>query len=454
MQKKIWGKRVFLPDGWAENTEINLDETGTIRSVIINTKPAGLTFDTLLPAPMNLHSHCFQRAMTGLSETSEKPSADFWSWREFMYKFINSISPQNYEAICAFAQMEMLEAGYGGLTEFHYVHNDIKGSQFSKKDEMSERVLNAASISGIGLTLLPVLYEHGGVSGSALISGQDRFGLSYDDFCELFDEVSSSPKYFSDIRVGIAAHSLRAVRPESLKKLEKEFMGNLIHIHIAEQSKEVEEIEKYWSKRPIEWLIENVNLNKNWCLIHCTQMSNKEAKELAQAGVTIGLCPITEANLGDGIFNGKTWLKLDGEFGIGTDSNVSISLFGELKMLEYSQRLSQKSRLTMKMDENLSIGRQLFAKILKGGATAAGRESGLIEKGYLGDILALDLSSMHYSHLKSDEKLNYLIFSETKNVIDSVFSAGRHVVKKGQHYRRKEICFAYKQALAELAGRL
>ena len=183
-------------------------------------------------------------------------------------------------------------------------------------------------------------------------------------------------------------------------------------------------------------------------------MSNKEAKGLAQAGVTIGLCPITEANLGDGIFNGKTWLKLDGEFGIGTDSNVSISLFGELKMLEYSQRLSQKSRLTMKMDENLSIGRQLFAKILKGGATAAGRESGLIEKGYLGDILALDLSSMHYSHLKSDEKLNYLIFSETKNVIDSVFAAGRHVVKNGQHYRRKEICSAYKQALAELSGRL
>ena len=352
MQKKIWGKRVFLPDGWAENTEINLDETGTIRSVIINTKPAGLTFDTLLPAPMNLHSHCFQRAMTGLSETSEKPSADFWSWREFMYKFINSISPQNYEAICAFAQMEMLEAGYGGLTEFHYVHNDIKGSQFSKKDEMSERVLNAASISGIGLTLLPVLYEHGGVSGSALISGQDRFGLSYDDFCELFDEVSSSPKYFSDIRVGIAAHSLRAVRPASLKKLEKEFMGNLIHIHIAEQSKEVEEIEKYWSKRPIEWLIENVNLNKNWCLVHCTQMSNKEAKGLAKAGVTIGICPITEANLGDGIFNGKTWLKLDGEFGIGTDSNVSISLFGELKMLEYSQRLSQKRRLAMKAKSN------------------------------------------------------------------------------------------------------
>ena len=392
--------------------------------------------------------------MTGLSETSEKPSANFWSWREFMYKFVNSITPENYEAICAFAQMEMLEGGYSALTEFHYVHNDIKGSRFSKMGEMSERVLNAASISGIGLTLLPVLYEHGGVSGSPLISGQDRFGLTYDEFCELFDEVNSLPKYSSDIRVGIAAHSLRAVRPESLKRMEKEFMGNLIHIHIAEQLKEVEEIEKYWSKRPIEWLIENFNLNKNWCLIHCTQMSNKEAKGLAQAGVTIGLCPITEANLGDGIFNGKTWLKLDGKFGIGTDSNVSISLLGELKMLEYSQRLSQKSRLAMKMDENSSIGRQLFAKILKGGATAAGRESGLIEEGYLGDILALDLSSMHYSHLKSDEKLNYLIFSETKNVIDSVFAAGRHVVKNGQHYRRKKICSAYKQALAELSSRL
>ena len=454
MSKKIWGKRALLPDGWAENTEINLDQNGKIQSVIINTEPAGLTFDTLLPAPMNLHSHCFQRAMTGLSESSENPINDFWSWREFMYKFINSVTPQNYEAICAFAQMEMLEAGYGGLTEFHYVHNSINGVRFNKISEMSKRVLNASSLSGIGLTLLPVLYEHGGVSGSPLISGQDRFGLSFGEYCKLFDELNGFQKYFPDIRLGVAAHSLRAVPPESLKKLEKEFKGYPIHIHIAEQLKEVEEIEKYWNRRPIEWLVENVNLNKNWCLVHCTQMSNSEAKNLAQAGVTIGLCPITEANLGDGPFKGTTWLELGGKFGIGTDSNVCISLFDELKMLEYSQRLSQKSRLAMKMGDSLSVGRHLFTQTLSGGARAAGRKSGVLENGYFGDILALNLSSMHYAHLKADEKLNYLIFSETENVIDSVFSAGRHVVKNGEHHKREQISSAYQKALEELSNNI
>jgi len=450
--KKIWGKRVLLPDGWAQDTEININQMGQIDSIVTDTSPSGLEFDTLLPAPMNLHSHCFQRAMTGLSETSTHQSNDFWSWREFMYKFLNAISPENFEAICAFAQMEMLEAGYGGLTEFHYVHNDLAGNRYNERSEMSQRVINASYLSGIGLTLLPVLYEHGGISGSPLISGQDRFGLNFEEYYNLVNQLNSSTKNFSDVKVGVAAHSLRAVKPESLIELQKQFSGYPIHIHVAEQVKEVQEIEQNWGRTPIEWLIENTNLNHDWCLIHCTQMSDMEATELAKSGAVIGLCPITEANLGDGIFNGKTWLEAGGRFGIGTDSNVSISLFGELKMLEYSQRLKQKSRLAMKTGIDLSIGRELFDGILEGGAMSSGRKCGLIKESYWADILALDLTSMHYSHLKDDEKLNYIIFSESSNVIDSVFSAGRHVVNSGQHFRRKDIESAYKKALKQISN--
>ncbi len=452
--KKIWGKRALLPEGWHNNVEVNIDRAGKIESVKKDAEPSGMVYDTLLPSPMNLHSHCFQRAMTGLSETSTHSNNDFWSWREFMYKFLNTISTENFEAICAFAQMEMLEAGYSGLTEFHYVHNDYSGARYNQISEMSQRVLRASNRSGIGITLLPVLYEHGGVSRSPLISGQDRFGLNLEEYCKLFHEINAIPKEFVDCKVGVAAHSLRAVKKESLQVLANEFPECPIHIHVAEQVKEVQEIHESWGYRPIEWLVENINLTTNWCLIHCTQMSNAEAKKLVKTGAVIGLCPVTEANLGDGIFDGKSWLEVGGKFGIGTDSNVSISLFGELRMLEYSQRLMQKSRLAMKGSSGLSIGRQLFGHALEGGALASGRESGSIKKGFWADILALDLSSLNYSHLSNDDKLNYLIFSENQNLIDSVFSAGRHLVRNGEHREREKINSDYERALLEISRKL
>ena len=295
--------------------------------------------------------------MTGLSETSEKPSANFWSWREFMYKFVNSITPENYEAICAFAQMEMLEAGYAGVTEFHYIHNDLSGAPYNALSEISQRIVNASYQSGIGLTLLPVLYEQGGVLGNNLISGQKRFGLNLEDFFKLVDELHSLPKKEKDTTIGVAAHSLRAVKQQSLLELSRNFTNCPIHIHVAEQKKEVTEILNAWNRRPIEWLVDNLELNKKWCLIHCTQMLNHEAKLLAQTGAVIGLCPITESNLGDGIFNGEKWLKEGGNFGVGTDSNIKISLFEELRTLEYSQRLKNKHHCVIQNKKMINEGR-------------------------------------------------------------------------------------------------
>ena len=371
-----------------------------------------------------------------------------------MYNFLNKISPDHFEAICALAQMEMLEAGYAGVSEFHYLHNDSSGVRYHNISEMSERIINASKKSGIGLTLLPVLYEQPGVKGGNLISGQDRFGLKLCEFNKLLEEVILLKNKIGDFHIGVAAHSLRAVKKTSLKELSKNFFNYPIHIHVAEQIKEVSEIYNAWSKRPIEWMIENLDLNEKWCLIHCTQMLDYEAKLLAKSGAVIGLCPITEANLGDGIFNGKSWLKEGGKFGIGTDSNVKISLFEELRTLEYSQRLKYRKRIVLKQNNSLSIGRDLFESILDGGRLASGRKTGKIQKGYWADFLALDLTSFDYFNLNDNEKLDYLIFSEKDVVIDTVFSAGRLLVKKGKHINRKKIITNYKLALHEISKKL
>ena len=453
-EKKIWGKRVLLPEGWSSNTLINIDHRGQIKEIRKNVEPSNQVFDTLMPSPMNLHSHCFQRAMSGFSERSESKTNNFWSWRNFMYNFLNKITPDHFEAICALAQMEMLEAGYGGVSEFHYIHNGLFGVRYNNISEMSQRVINASKISGIGLTLLPVLYEQSGVKGGKLISGQDRFGLKLHEFNKLLEDVISLKENWEDFHVGVAAHSLRAVKKQSLLEFSKNFSNRPIHIHVAEQRKEVLDISRAWSKRPIEWLIENLDLNEKWCLIHCTQMLNHEAKFLAKSGAVIGLCPITEANLGDGIFSGKRWLKEGGKFGIGTDSNVNISLFEELRTLEYSQRLKYKSRIVLKKNLNFTIGRNLIESILEGGRLASGRKTGKIKKGYWADILELDFSSFNYSYLNNDEKLDYLIFSEKSRIINSVFSAGRLLVKNGQHINKNKIIKNYKSVLQDLYQKL
>lgn len=454
MKKKVWGKRVLLPEGWSNNTLIDIDHIGRIKDIRKNVEPSNQVFDTLIPSPMNLHSHCFQRAMSGLSEHSESKTNDFWSWRNFMYSFLNKITPDHFEAICALAQMEMLEAGYAGVSEFHYLHNGLSGVRYNNISEMSERVINASNITGIGLTLLPVLYEQQGINGGDLISGQDRFGLAFHEFEKLFEEIISLKNKINDFHIGVAAHSLRAVKKQSLKELSQNFSEFPIHIHVAEQKKEVTEIFNAWNKRPVEWLIENLALNKKWCLVHCTQMLDYESRSLAETGAVIGLCPITEANLGDGVFNGEKWLNEGGKFGIGTDSNVKISLFEEIRTLEYSQRLKYRKRIVLKQNNSGSIGRDLIESILDGGQLASGRKTGKIKVGFWADILALDLSSLHYSSLSNDEKLNYLIFSENEKIIDSVFSAGRWVVKEGKHVHRKKIMAKYFQSLKKIARSL
>jgi formimidoylglutamate deiminase len=308
--QKIWAETALTPEGWQRDVLVSVDSSGVITSVEAGSQADAERTCVLLPAPVNLHSHAFQRAMAGLTERrGEHPSDSFWTWRKLMYRFLDHLTPEHVEAITAFVQMEMLEAGYAAVAEFHYLHHQPGGMPYGNLAELSARISAAAAASGIGLTLLPVLYEHGGCDGRALGPGQIRFGNDPDRFGKLWEGAKASLRHLpSDANIGVAPHSLRAVSQQGLKFAEALAPDAPIHMHLAEQVAEVEEVEAAWGKRPADWLMSAHNIDARWCLIHCTQMTPDETVRLAQTGAVAGLCPITESSLGDGIFDGLRYV--------------------------------------------------------------------------------------------------------------------------------------------------
>ncbi len=443
----------LTPSGWSDNVFVKIDKEGKI-SEVSKTQPKALKtplikVDVLLPAITNLHSHSFQRAMAGLTEKRGRQSFDsFWTWRELMYKFLKILTPEDIFSITAFGQMEMLKSGYACVTEFHYLHHQPDGSPYENIAATSHKIIEASEWSGIGLCLLPVLYEQGGCDGKALEGGQLRFGNKLDSFSKLVNETKRIIDKRSDFHLGLAAHSLRAVSIDSLNQFTKIHEGPF-HMHVAEQDAEVEEILQNYGQRPVEWVLNNIDLDHQWCLIHCTQMTKKEANMLAKSNATVGLCPITEANLGDGVFNGKEYIQYDGNFGIGTDSNIKIELSEEMRMLEYSQRLSQKQRVLLANNKH-SNGRFLFEKVVKGGSMASRRKSGKIESGYLADLISLDMEDVYLKGTRNDLILDSWIFSAKNNVIKNLWSAGRHLISDGQYIKEKEIISLYKNTMKNL----
>ena len=328
-------------------------ENGQISEIRTQADTFDKHVDILLPAPVNLHSHSFQRAMSGLTEERGPQGQDsFWTWRQLMYRFLDSLMPDHVGTIAEFVFMEMLEAGFAAVAEFHYLHHDAKGKQYNDLSEMAAQITHAATNSGIGLTLLPVLYIQGGCDGRHLMGGQRRFGCDLDLFEKLFTQtaagIANAP---SDFGVGVAPHSLRAVPPHALSRVQNMCPRGPIHMHLAEQINEVDEVLAYLNARPAEWLMDNACIDERWCLIHCTQITDQETTQLAQTGAVAGLCPITESNLGDGIFNGRKFFHAGGKFGIGSDSNIHIALWHELATLEYSQRLRDQSRATLALSD-------------------------------------------------------------------------------------------------------
>jgi formimidoylglutamate deiminase len=447
----IFAKRALLQNGWAENVRISV-ELGSISSITINTKslPSDAKVDTLLPALSNLHSHSFQRAMAGMTEFRAAGRDSFWTWRELMYRFVNRITPDQMQAIAALVFMEMQEAGYAAVCEFHYVHHQKGGAPYDDIAELSNQIYAAAKITGIGLTHLPVLYSYGGAGEAPLAEGQLRFGNNIDRYMQLLDRTRDGLKHLpADARIGIAPHSLRATSPADLKAVLALHKAGPIHIHIAEQPKEVADIQAWLGARPVEWLLQNADVNANCCLIHATHMTDDETTAMAKSGAVAGLCPITESNLGDGPFNGPTYLNAGGAFGLGSDSNVNISLTEELRTLEYSQRLRDTGRNVMVVGEG-SVGETIYKGAALGGAQALGRNAGVIAVGKLADLVAIDSSATSLYALNSNQLLDGLVFAAKDNVVTDVWSAGRHSVKDGKHIQRQHITKSYRAAVARL----
>lgn len=453
--RTIWAQHALTEVGWQSDVKVQIDSDGRITRVSANQKPDGTRTGLLMPAMANLHSHAFQRAMAGMTETRGANAKDsFWSWRKLMYDFLTHLTPDDAEAIAAYGQMEMLESGYASVGEFHYLHHQSDGSHYTQRAEMCERIIAAAIQSGIGLTLLPVLYEQGGCDGRALIGGQKRFGHSIDEFASLYsDACAMIAAHSNQMTIGIAPHSVRAVSQTSLSSAHELAEGQPFHIHVAEQVAEVEEFQRAFNARPVEWLLANLEVSPSWCLIHATQMQQSETTALAKSGATVGLCPITESNLGDGIFDGTTYLQHSGKWGIGTDSNVRIALSEELRTLEYSQRLNSKSR-AIYADQHRSCGRVLFDTALAGGAQALQRQTGSIAVGNLADLMTLDITSASFTAVEQDQYLDAWIFANDDRLVSDVWAAGVHLVSDGTHIHRTKIDARYRKTLSTLLSKL
>jgi formimidoylglutamate deiminase len=448
----LWAARALTDEGWTDGLRVTIDAGGRIAEVGQGAlAPADHRVGILLPAPANAHSHAFQRAMAGLTERrGPDPRDTFWTWRALMFRFLDRLTPEHVEAIAAFVQMEMLEAGYATNVEFHYLHHQLGGRPYANPAEMAARIAAATATTGIGLTLLPVHYRYGGCDRRPLGPGQIRFGTDPDAFARLHAASAAALQGLpADTALGVAPHSLRAVAPEDLPGLAALAPDGPIHMHLAEQVAEVAEVEATLGRRPVEWVLDHLAPDARFTFIHCTQMEPHETEGLARTGATAGLCPITESNLGDGVFDGVRWLSAGGRIAIGSDSNIRIALSEELRTLEYSQRLRDRSRAALATPQK-STGRRLFDAVLAGGAAAAGRRTGAIRPGLLADLVALDAGHVDLDGRTGDTILDSFVFAGDDRMVRDVWSAGRHMVRDGRHVARDAIAAAYRAALRDL----
>lgn len=444
----LHAETALLPEGWVRDVRIVVED-GRIASVNPGHAPEGLAYGCLLPAPVNLHSHTFQRAMAGLTEARTAGQDSFWTWRALMYRFLERLGPEDVQAIAAQAMVEMAESGFSAVCEFHYLHHPVGGGTYADPAEMSARIAAAAAETGLGLTHLPVIYEQGGVDGRALQGGQLRFGSTPEVYAALLDGAGRALAAIPDAVLGVAPHSLRAVSRKTLARVADMVPAGPVHIHIAEQVAEVTEVQAAWGARPVDWALANLPLDARWCMIHATQMTPQETTALARTGAVAGLCPITEANLGDGIFDAPDWLGAGGAFGVGSDSNIRISLAEELRLLEYSQRMNLRARAVLATNDQ-STGRLLWEGANQGGAQAAGRASGRIEVGQWADLLALDTGDLRLESLAGDSLLDAFLFAGRDGLVTDLWSAGRHIVREGRHIARDAIAARFRSTLRHL----
>ena len=443
----IHARQALLTGGWAKDVRIDVRD-GRIASLEEGAAaaPGDERHDTVVAGMPNLHSHAFQRGMAGLAETRGPGSDSFWSWRNVMYRFALSMTPDDVEAVAGQLYVEMLEAGFTRVGEFHYLHHDKDGGHYGDIGEMAARIAAAASQTGIALTLLPVFYAHAGFGGTAPGEGQRRFINDRESYGRLLERCRALTNALPEGVTGVAPHSLRAVTPEELSAVVAMAGDTPIHIHISEQVKEVEDSIAWCGRRPVEWLLDNQAVDGRWCFIHATHMTEAETRGMAEAGAIAGLCPVTEANLGDGTFPAPAFFAAGGRYGVGSDSNVLIGLPDELRQLEYSQRLHHRARNVLAAPGG-STGRALFDGAILGGAAALGAAAG-IAAGQAADFVSV--TARHGLDLAGDALLDGWIFANGAKV-DCVWVNGRKQVEGGRHVAREALGRRFTAAMRALA---
>lgn len=424
--------------GWKHDLVVDIDH-GVITAIeAAGQSAADRISGVVVPGLPNLHSHAFQRAMAGLTERKGSEADSFWTWRKQMYRFVDRLTPDDLEAIAALAYMEMLEAGFTWVAEFHYLHHQPDGRPYDNVAEMSERIVAAADTAGIGLTLLPVLYRQSGFLGKPATPMQRRFLNDRDSYARLMETRVPGGT------IGIAPHSLRAVTLEDLAWAAETWRGKPAHIHVSEQTREVDDCLAAHDKRPVELLLDTVDVDAHWCLVHATHADANEIARIARTQAIVGLCPITEANLGDGLFDVPALLANGGRFGIGSDSLVRISAADELRTLEYGQRLMHRQRNVLG-ETGRSTGRRLFDEGLAGGAQAVGAPVGAIAVGQRADFVVLQ-----HDGFRDDAVLDAWLFTADNAAIRTVYRGGIPVVQQGRHRDRDAIVARYRKVLSPL----
>jgi formimidoylglutamate deiminase len=450
----LWFESALLPHGWASQVRLQASEGHIERVAVGVPAQAGDERHALgVPGLPNVHSHAFQRGIAGLTERRGAGEDSFWSWRELMYQFVQRIDPDEVQALSALAYAQMLEGGFTHVGEFHYLHHDHNGVPFADPGELAGRVVAAAVEAGIGLTLLPTFYAHAGFGGSAPAPRQRRFCNDPERFARILEASHKAVQALPGASVGVAAHSLRAVTPAELTAVVELARGGVMHIHIAEQLKEVEECRAWSGRRPLEWLLENQPVDARWCLVHATHATDAELAEVAARGAVVGLCPVTEASLGDGIFPAARFLAHGGRTGIGSDSNILLDAAEELRLLEYSQRLAQRARNVLAAGSGASTGRSLFEAALSGGAQAlypGGAKLVGLAAGAPLNVVSLAAADPALLARREDEILDSWIFAGGRALIDCVWCAGVKVVSGGRHHDRDRLIARYGQALRRL----
>ena len=444
MPQTLFATTALLSDGWHSAVRITVDG-GRIAAIDTDAvaAPGDEPVAIALPGLGNLHSHAFQRGMAGLAERRGASDDSFWTWREVMYRFLERMGPDDLAAIAALAYIEMLETGFTRVGEFHYLHHDPHGNAYADPAAMSAAIAQAAAQTGIALTLLPVFYAHGGFGGAAPNAGQRRFLTDLDRFARLRSAAGDALAPLPDAVLGLAPHSLRAATPDQIGALATMAGTAPIHIHIAEQTREVDDCLAWSGRRPVEWLLDHAPVDARWCLIHATHMTPAETDRLARSGATAGLCPITEANLGDGLFPARDYR---GAWGIGSDSNVLIDASEELRLYEYGQRLVHRGRNLLAPAPGTSTGAALFGQSLRGGAAALGAPAG-IAVGHSADLISLDAGHPCLIGRSGDALLDGWIFAAGRGAIDCVWRHGVKLVSQGRHHARDAIVRQYRAVL-------